>query len=91
MFDIKEYEAMAKLSLPEDERLWASARARILLESFDALGGVDLASVSPLVSVLDVVNVMREDVPEKLISREELLANAPEANNGYFQVPKTLD
>ena len=91
MFDIKEYEAMAKLRLPEKERLWVLERARTLFESFDALGGIDVAAVSPLVSVLDIVNIMREDAPEKLVSREELLANAPETNNGYFQVPKTLD
>ena len=61
-----------------------------LLDGFNALAGIDTDGVEPLVTVLDLQNVLREDVGTKMISREELLANAPMQCDGYFQVPKTL-
>ena len=89
--ELKEYEAMAKLSFTEDERAWAESEAARLLESFRALEAVDTDGVAPLVSVLDMENVFREDVAVQLVSREELLIAAPEEYDGYWQVPKTLE
>ena len=89
--NIKEYESMVKLNLSESERKWVSDIADMLTGSFGALEGVDTSGAEPLVTVLDIRNVLREDVSAKMLSREELLANAPEQYDGYFQVPKTLE
>ncbi|MCL2877176.1 MAG: Asp-tRNA(Asn)/Glu-tRNA(Gln) amidotransferase subunit GatC [Acidobacteria bacterium] len=91
MKDIKDYEAMAKLDLSEAERSWVSDRADMLMDGFNQLNDVDTSGVEPLVTVLNVKNVFREDIGVKMLSREELLANAPEQHDGYFKVPKTLD
>ncbi len=89
--DISPYEAMAKLSLPANEREVISARMDVLTESFNALETIETVNVEPLVTVLEVVNVLRGDVAARLISREELLSGAPEQYDGYFQVPRTLE
>ncbi|MCL2513374.1 MAG: Asp-tRNA(Asn)/Glu-tRNA(Gln) amidotransferase subunit GatC [Oscillospiraceae bacterium] len=91
MNNIKDYEAMAKLDLSDGERGRVSGRAGELIESFKKLENIDVSGVEPLVSVLDIQNVLREDVCVKTISREELLSNAPEQYDGYFQAPKTLE
>jgi aspartyl-tRNA(Asn)/glutamyl-tRNA(Gln) amidotransferase subunit C len=91
MQNIQAYEAMNKLSLPEDERRWVSGRMDALIEAFQALERVDTTGAEPLVSVLDIQNVLREDVHVKMISRETLLENAPEQYDGYFQAPRTLE
>ena len=91
MKNIKEYEAMAKLDLPETERQKLSGRVEELLNSFSALERIDTAGTRPLVTVLDIQNIMRNDVAGKFVTREELLSNAPEQYDGYFQVPKTLE
>ena len=91
MNDIKEYESMVKLRLPENERELISNYADILIRSFSELDKLDAGGAAPLVSVLDMTNIMRDDAAVKLISREELLYNAPEQYDGYFQVPKTLE
>ena len=91
MKSIKNYEAMAKLDLPEAERKWVSDRADMLIDSFNRLSGIDTSGVEPLITVLDLKNVLREDVSVKMLPREELLSNAPEQYEGYFKVPKTLD
>ena len=43
-----------------------------------------------LISVLNESNILREDIPRKFTTREELLSYAPEQSDGYFQVPKLL-
>jgi aspartyl-tRNA(Asn)/glutamyl-tRNA(Gln) amidotransferase subunit C len=91
MKNIKDYEAMSRLDLPEAERGWVSGCADMLIDSFSQLDGIDTSGVEPLITVLDVKNVLREDVSVKMLSREELLANAPEQCDGYFRVPKTLE
>jgi len=91
MVNIKEFEAMAKLNLPDDEREIISAKAAMLEESFGALAAVDADDAQPLVTVLDIQNVLRRDVSVKPFTREEILRNAPERHDEYFQAPKTLD
>ena len=91
MLEISQYEAMAMLDLQEGEREELRNRLQALLESFKALDSTDVDGVQPLVSVIDRYNVLREDAAEKIISREKLLANAPEQYDGYFQVPGTLE
>ena len=90
MENIRKYEAMAKLDLPDEERQRISAMAAGWIDRFAGLSGIDTDGVEPLVTVLDVQNVLRDDVCTKMLSRDELLANAPMASQGYFQVPKTL-
>ena len=89
--DFLKYEAMAKLQLSEDERRQAFQIADKLAESLTAMDAIDTGGAEPLVTVLDVQNVLREDVAVKMMSRDELLSNAPEQYNGYFQVPKTVE
>jgi len=88
--DIKKYEAMAKLDLPENERQWISGCVNVLVESFNELQKIDTSGVQPLVTALNIQNVFREDTCAKMLSREELLSNAPEQYDCYFQAPKTL-
>jgi len=82
---------MAMLDLPESEREMLKERFDAITDEFTALDGYDTSEVEPLVTVLDVQNVMREDVAAKYMTRDELLKNAPEQHDGYFQVPATID
>ena len=91
MFNTKPYEDMMKLDLPDGERAWVSARAGVLTASFTALEDINTDGIDPLVTVLDIQNVLREDISVKMLPRGELLASAPEQYGGYFQVPRTLD
>jgi len=89
--DIKEYEAMSKIDLPESERALISEKAGMLKESFLSLASVGTNGVEALVTVLDIQNVLRPDISVKPFSRKELLENAPASHDGYFEAPKTLD
>ena len=85
------YEPMAKLSLDSESRAWADDIIARLEGEFEKMESVDTEGVEPLVTVLDLRNVLREDVSSQLVERDTLLENAPEEYDGYFQVPKTID
>ena len=104
--DFTDYENMAMLELSESESALIRGRFDEIAGGFSALdafgaGGADdlsevgetcdLSGVEPLVSVLDLNNVLREDVAAKAFSREEILKNAPEQYDGYFQVPAAIE
>ena len=62
-----------------------------ILEYIDTLNELDTSGVEPMSHVFPVNNVFREDVVTNGDDREEILANAPEAKEGAFVVPKTFD
>jgi len=80
-----------KLKLTDEEKEFIEDKKKLLDESFTVLAQINTDDIEPLVSVLETENILREDVSRKMISREELLKNAPEQYDGYFQVPKTVE
>jgi aspartyl/glutamyl-tRNA(Asn/Gln) amidotransferase C subunit len=90
MSDISDYEAMTMLDLTEGERQELNGRFDALIRGFKELEKIETNGVVPLVTVLDLNTVLREDVSTKQISREEILANTNWEHDGYFQVPGTL-
>jgi len=90
VLNIKDYEAMAMLDLSDDEREPLSGRLGTIADGFTTLEQIDTDGIKPLVTVLDRHNVLREDVAAKLLTRDEILSNAPESYDGFFQVPGTL-
>ena len=59
-----------------------------VLKYVDQMNEVDTSNVKPMTQVVDFVNVMREDKVVYEHTKEELMANAPEEENGFFKVPK---
>jgi len=91
MRKFKDYESMAMLDLSDAERVRLMERFEEVAGGFATLDEYDTSDVEPLVSVLDFHSVLREDEAIKLISRDELLKNAPEQHDGYFLVPAAID
>ena len=91
MVDLKTLESLSKINLLDEEKNKAYEFFELWIEKFDMLENVDTENVEPLVTVSSLVNVMREDKAYKMLSREELLENAPEQNDGYFVVPRILE
>ena len=82
---------LAKLELSEEEKEQAKADMGKMLDYIDKLNELDTSGVEPMSHVFPVNNVFREDVVTNEDDREEILANAPEAKDGAFVVPKTFD
>jgi aspartyl-tRNA(Asn)/glutamyl-tRNA(Gln) amidotransferase subunit C len=52
---------------------------------------VNTDGVEPLATVIDQKLRLRDDVVTEGNIRDELLANAPEAQHGFFAVPKVIE
>lgn len=82
---------LAKLELSDEEKEQAKKDMANMLDYIDTLNELDTSGVEPMSHVFPVNNVFREDVVTNGDDREEILANAPEAKEGAFIVPKTFD
>ena len=82
---------LAKLELSDEEKEQAKKDMANMLDYIDTLNELDTSGVEPMSHVFPVNNVFREDVVTNGDDREEILANAPEAQEGAFVVPKTFD
>ena len=82
---------LAKLELSDEEKEQAKKDMANMLDYIDTLNELDTSGVEPMSHVFPVNNVFREDGVTNGDDREEILANAPEAKEGAFVVPKTFD
>src|SRR3954467_5557618 len=57
----------------------------------EQLGEVDTDGGEPLTAVIDQKLRLRDDVVNDGNIRDEVLANAPEAQHGFFAVPKVIE
>lgn len=74
---------------PEDlEKMRDSMNS--ILTYMEELNQYDTTDVASTVHAVEQYNVMREDVPHTSFTNEEALMNAPDAEDGYFKVPKII-
>ncbi|MCK4813079.1 MAG: Asp-tRNA(Asn)/Glu-tRNA(Gln) amidotransferase subunit GatC [Candidatus Marinimicrobia bacterium] len=81
---------LARLTLTEEEITLYSKQLNDILKYIDKLNELDVDQVEPMSHVLDIINVMREDKHLPSLSREEVMANAPDHDNEHFKVPRVL-
>ena len=79
---------LAKLELSESEKEDAKKDMASMLDYIDKLGELDTTGVEPMSHIFPVSNVMREDEVYYEQTKEELMKNAPDEENGFFRVPK---
>lgn len=82
---------LARLALTEDEKQKFVKQFGDILEYFNQLNEVDTENIEPMAHSVPASNVMREDVVRVDCTKEEILSNAPEEDNGFFKVPKIND
>ena len=86
--DVEHVAKLARLELTEDEKVLYTKQLGDVLKYVDQMNEVDTSHVKPMTQVIDFVNVMREDKVSYDLTKEQLMANAPEEENGFFKVPK---
>jgi aspartyl-tRNA(Asn)/glutamyl-tRNA(Gln) amidotransferase subunit C len=57
----------------------------------DQLAAVDTEGVEPLTAVIDVKLRLRDDIVNDGDVRDLVLATAPDAQHGFFAVPKVIE
>ena len=82
---------LAKLSLTDEETEKFRAQLSAILEYAEILQRLDTEAIPPTATVLPLRNVMVADEVRPSFSREDVLANAPQAENGCFKVRAILE
>ena len=86
--DVKHVANLARLELTEEELNKFSKQLGDILKYVEQMNEVDTTGIEPMPHPIPVVNVMREDVVTYNQTKEELMKNAPEEEDGFFKVPK---
>lgn len=81
---------LSRLNLTDAEKEMFREQLNAILEYAQILNNLPTEGVEPLAHVLPLANVMRQDVCEVSLSKEDVLANAPLESEGYFRVPKII-
>lgn len=80
---------LARLDLTPDEIQLATDQLGAMLDHFADIDALDLSGVVPMTQPYRLVNVMRDDVEMPCLDRDEVLAAAPQPEDGRFRVPPT--
>lgn len=81
---------LARLDLTDDELERFTGQLGAVLEHAADIAALDIADVPPTAHPLPLKNVLRPDEPVPSLDREEVLDQAPAAEDGRFRVPRIL-
>lgn len=87
---VKHVANLARLTITEEETEKMTKQLDAIITFAEQLNELDTENVAPTFHVLDMKNVLREDIPQQGLPREEVLKNAPEQQEGQFKVPAIL-
>ena len=82
---------LARIAVPEEELEPLAVELSHILEWIEQLNEVDTEGVPPMTSVAAMRLAWREDRVTDGGRPEDILANAPERQDGYFVVPKVVE
>jgi aspartyl-tRNA(Asn)/glutamyl-tRNA(Gln) amidotransferase subunit C len=82
---------LARLELSDQEIIQFSMQLSAIVNYIEKLNELNTDEVEPLAHCLPICNVFRSDEVLPSLTQERALANAPDAENGYFKVPKVLE
>ena len=89
--DVENVALLSRLEMTAEELEAYSGQLNAILEYVDVLNKLDTTRIEPTAHVLQLKNVMRPDEVKPSLPQELALSNAPEAEDGYFKVPKVME
>lgn len=81
---------LARLQFNAAEKEAIKADLQRMIHFVEKLSELDTTGVEPLLHMSPETNVLRDDIPQGSVSREEALASAPVTDGIYFEVPKVI-
>ena len=88
--DVRAAARLARLALTEREVAEYGPQLEELLRHVDEMAALDTTGVAATAQVIESRNVTREDSLRPGLARDVVLAGAPQAQLGYFRVPKII-
>jgi aspartyl-tRNA(Asn)/glutamyl-tRNA(Gln) amidotransferase subunit C len=88
--DVEHVARLARLALSDEEIERFTGQLEVILEHAADVSALDTEGVPPTAHPFPLVNVLRSDEPQPGVSRDDVLAMAPDAHDGRFRVPRIL-
>ena len=88
---VKKIASLARLAVTEAEAEAMVPELNGILKWVEQLGEVDVTGVEPMTAVIPNTLRLRDDVITDGDVRDKVLANAPQAEHGFFTVPKVIE
>jgi aspartyl-tRNA(Asn)/glutamyl-tRNA(Gln) amidotransferase subunit C len=88
--DVRHVARLARLGLTADEVAALRPQLAAILAYAEQVGEVAAEDVPPMTHALGLRNVLRPDIPTDSLDAAAALANAPEAEDGRFRVPRIV-
>jgi aspartyl-tRNA(Asn)/glutamyl-tRNA(Gln) amidotransferase subunit C len=88
--DVAHVARLARLTLTDAELDRFTDQLAHILDHAAGIAALDLDGVEPTTHPYPLSNVLRDDVVAPCLDRDEVLAQAPSAQDGMFRVPPVL-
>lgn len=88
---LEELEKVNQLSLTQEEKDFVKGFFDKVSSEMASFAEIDTKNVEPMVYVMPLKNVLREDESSQPFTREDLQKGAPEAEDGYWEVPRLIE
>ena len=88
---VRHIASLARIAMSDEEIERLVPELNNILGWVEQLGEVNTDGVEPLTAVIDLKLRLRDDVVNDGNIRDAVLANAPEAQHGFFAVPKVIE
>lgn len=88
---VRKIASLARLATTEEEVAALVPELNNILGWIEQLGQVDTDGVEPLAAVIPNHLRLRDDIVTDGGIRDAVLANAPQAEHGFFAVPKVIE
>jgi len=88
---VKKIASLARIAITDEEVAKIAPELDNILGWIEQLGEVDTSSVEPMTAVIANTLRLRDDVVTDGGKRDAVLANAPQAEHGFFTVPKVIE
>jgi aspartyl-tRNA(Asn)/glutamyl-tRNA(Gln) amidotransferase subunit C len=82
---------LARIAMSDEEIARLEPELNAIIGWVEQLGEVNTDGIEPLTAVIDQKLRLRDDVVTDGDCRDEVLANAPAAQHGFFAVPKVIE
>lgn len=82
---------LARLDLPQEELLKLAGDMEAILAYVDKLNELDTEGIEPTAHAVPMDNAFRTDEAHASIGIDKALANAPQADDDCFVVPKVIE
>lgn len=88
---VKKVASLARIAISDADAETLAPELSNILGWIEQLGEVDTSSVQPMTAVIPNHLRLRDDVVTDGDVRDDVLANAPQAEHGFFAVPKVIE